>query len=53
MNAFENASKHPNNFAVTLAKQHFIHAPVDWAVISQLPGYAYLCLAKKVREDSE
>lgn len=37
IHAVDNASKHPNNFAVTLSKQHFNHAPVDRAVISQLP----------------
>lgn len=35
--AVENASKHSNNSAVTLTKQHFHHATVDRAVISQLP----------------
>lgn len=34
--AFVNGPKHADNFAVTLTKQHFSHAPVDRVVISQL-----------------
>lgn len=37
IHAVDSVSKHPDNFAVTLTKQHFNHAPVDRALVSQLP----------------
>lgn len=39
-------AKHPINFAFALTKQHFIHAQVYRAVISQLPVHA-LVLGKE------